>query len=467
MAMAQLFQLLIAKAGQYTGRVLKSTRRRSHSDQTGKAVMLSAAFLVTPSLVAHADAQQFGEAKTTPIPGLVLEAEPVSFESSGRSDMDAWRQDFSARAVADGRDATIVQDLLSRISPLAIYLGDEFTETRTDVSDQAEFRKPIWDYIEDAVTENRLRRGANEIERLRETFDEIEARYGVNREVLTAIWAMETSLGSYIGSFDAANTLANMAVEGRRRALAERELLALIKILERGDAGKTDLVSGWAGAMGQTQFMPSTFLSYAVDFDGDGQKNLWDSPADALASAANYLAASGYQADQPWGIEVIAPTSFNWALADGQSRRVSTWKQEGLSRINGKPFQVADGAFAELWLPAGARGPKYLLLKNFDVFKTYNRSDSYALSVGLLADGMIGVPGPIAMWPRDLGVLSQQDVMDLQAGLNGVGYDAGPVDGIAGRGTKSALRAFQADYGLLPDGYPTRAVLDYVLSASG
>ncbi|MEL6830559.1 MAG: peptidoglycan-binding protein, partial [Pseudomonadota bacterium] len=131
------------------------------------------------------------------------------------------------------------------------------------------------------------------------------------------------------------------------------------------------------------------------------------------------------------------------------------------------PFQIAEGAFAELWLPAGANGPKYLLLKNFEVFKTYNRSDSYALSVGLLADGMVGVPGPIGIWPRDLGLLSQQDIMDLQAGLNGLGYGAGPVDGIAGRGTKAALRAFQLDYGLLADGYPTQSVLDYVLSAAG
>lgn len=471
MAMAQLFQVLIAKRGQYTEHSPKSTRSRSlvRVFHPGRATSTIAIAMVSGLTAMGATAQTPANesSKPTPMPGLILEAETTLFASSGREDMDLWRDAFYDRAIADGRDPTIVEGLLSDIRPLSIYLGDEFTETATDVADQAEFRKPIWQYVGDAVTESRLTRGASELDELSETFDAIELRFGVDREVLTAIWAMETNLGSYIGSFEAANTLANMAVEGRRRGLAERELLALIKIVERGEASVQDLVSGWAGAMGQTQFMPSTFLSYAVDFDGDGRKDLWGSPADALASAANYLSASGYQIDQPWGIEVSAPRSFNWSLGDGQARRLSTWKSEGVSRINSKPFQVPDGAYAELWLPAGATGPKYLLLENFDVFKTYNRSDSYALSVGLLAEGMVGVPGPVAEWPRELGVLTQQEIMDLQAGLNDLGYDAGPVDGIAGRGTKAALRAFQLDYGLLADGYPTQSVLDYVLSAAG
>lgn len=471
MAMAQLFQMLIAKRGQYTEHSLKSTRTRSDNAgfrsfgirRFGAATFISVLFGASLSAQTADDLTS----KPTPMPGLILEAETSLFASTGRDDMDAWREEFYDRAVADGRDPTIVEGLLADIRPLSLYLGDEFTETKTDIADQAEFRKPIWQYVGDAVTESRLTRGMAELDDLSETFDAIELKFGVDREVLTAIWAMETNLGSYIGSFDAANTLANMAVEGRRRGLAERELLALIKIVERGEASVQDLVSGWAGAMGQTQFMPSTFLSYAVDFDGDGEKDLWGSPTDALASAANYLAESGYQIDQPWGIEVTAPRTFDWALGDGQARRLSTWKSEGIARINGKPFQIPDGAFAELWLPAGATGPKYLLLENFDVFKTYNRSDSYALSVGLLADGMVGVPGPITKWPRELGILTQQEVMDLQAGLNGLGFDAGPVDGIAGRGTKAALRAFQLEYGLLADGYPTQPMLDYVLSAAG
>ncbi len=277
---------------------------------------------------------------------------------------------------------------------------------------------------------------------------------------------METNLVSYIGTFDAANTLANMAVEGRRKRLGEGELLALMKLQERGDVTRAQLVSGWAGAMGQTQFMPSTFLAYAVDFDGDGKKDLWQSEADALASAANYLKASGYQKDRPWGVEVLVPSGFDWALADGQDRRLSTWLAQGLSPIGGGAFGAPDSAYAELWLPSGARGPKFLLFRNFEVFKTYNRSDAYAFSVGLLSDGLAGQDGPVALWPTDLRLLSRTEIRTLQARLNQLGFDAGPVDGIAGRGTKGALRRFQVAYQISPaDGFPTRQALDQVMQA--
>lgn len=386
------------------------------------------------------------------------------FSGSGNVDMDKWRLDFAQRAVATGRDADVVFATLSDISPLKLYLGDD-SENKTGVADQAEFAKPIWDYVSTAVTGSRKTRGQQKLSDLSATFDAIEARYGVDREALTAIWAMETNLGSYIGNFDAANTLSNMAVEGRRRSFAEGELLALMKLQERGKVDRDDLISGWAGAMGQTQFMPSTFLAYAVDFDGDGKKDLWNNEADALASAANYLSASGYRNNQPWGIEVLAPSAMDWSMADGQDRRLSTWRGQGLTPIRGGDFGVSDSTYAQLWLPAGATGPKYLLFKNFNVFKTYNRSDSYALSVGLLTDGMAGVDGPVAVWPTQLDLLSKADVKTLQAALNNLGFDAGPVDGIAGRGTKGALRRFQKARGIIPaDGYPTQQALQQVLA---
>lgn len=388
------------------------------------------------------------------------------FEASGNASMDAWRNDFAARAIAAGRNPEVVYGTLRSISPLDLYLGEDASVAKTDIADQAEFAKPIWDYVSSAVTESRKTRGAQRLRELIATFDRIEAAYGVDREAITAIWAMETNLGSYIGNFDAANTLANMAVEGRRQRLAENELIALMKLQERGDVSREDLVSGWAGAMGQTQFMPSTFLTYAVDFDGDGKKDLWNSPADALASAANYLRASGYQKDQPWGTEVLAPNDFDWSLADGEDRRLSTWLSYGISPINGDPFSAPETAYAEFWLPTGATGPKYLLFKNFDVFKAYNRSDSYAFSVGLLTDGVLGKSGPVAVWPTELELLTRRDVMVLQSNLNRLGFDAGDVDGIAGRGTKSALRRFQKANDFSPaDGYPTARALGQVLSA--
>lgn len=382
--------------------------------------------------------------------------------------MDAWRDDYAARSVVAGRDVAIIQATLTGLRPLDLYLSDDVSIAKVGVGDQAEFAKPIWDYVASAVTESRKTNGAQKLNDLRTTFDAIEATYGVDREAITAIWAMETNLGSYIGNYDAANTLANMAVEGRRRSFAEGELTALMKIQERGEASRDDLISGWAGAMGQTQFMPSTFLAHAVDFDGDGKKDLWGSVPDALASAANYLATSGYQSNQPWGIEVMARSGFDWALADGQDRRMSTWTSAGLFAISGQGFPVSESDYAELWLPAGATGPKYLLFKNFDVYKTYNRSDSYALAVGLLTDGVAGKDGPVGVWPIELGQLSNANVKTLQAKLNQLGYDAGPVDGIAGRGTKGALRRFQSAYNIEPaDGYPTQVALQQVIDAAG
>ena len=481
MAFAQTLELFSRKRGTYTGDPTESIMAyRAFC----KGIRLMSDFLLKRPLyglvasaalmTACASAPEMPDntpgigtpepSQPAPVPVTVPSIPP--FESSGHDPMDAWRDDFAARALAAGRDPVIVHDTLRSLSPLDLYLAEDVGIAKTDVADQAEFAKPIWDYVESAVTEGRRTRGQARLNDLAPIFDRIEAAYGVDREAVTAIWAMETNLGSYIGTFDAANTLANMAVEGRRQSFAERELIALMKMQERGDVSRDDLISGWAGAMGQTQFMPSTFLTYAVDFDGDGKKDLWKSEADALASAANYLKASGYQKDMPWGVELLAPPQFDWSLADGEDRRLSTWISYGLSPISGQPFAAPETAYAELWLPSGATGPKYLLFKNFNVYKTYNRSDSYALAVGLLTDAVGGQTGPVAAWPTDLPPLARRDVMILQDNLNRLGFDAGTVDGIAGRGTKGALRRFQKDRGITPaDGYPTRQALDQVLAA--
>ena len=383
------------------------------------------------------------------------------FTPTGNPDMDAWRQDFMARATSRGQNPALLYALLKDIRPLDIYLGPD---DRSEVANQAEFSKAIWDYLATAVTDNRLQTGQQNLAELGPVFDRLEQTYGVNREALSAIWGMETNFGGYMGDFSAANTLANMAVEGRRRSFAEGEILALAKIVENGYARLDQLGSGWAGAMGHTQFMPSTYLSYAQDYDGDGLANVWTSAPDALASAANYLSASGYRFDQPWGIEVLAPQGFDWGMADGNDRRLSTWIAEGLSPIRGGGFGVDASDYAELWLPAGATGPKYLLFRNFEVFKTYNRSNSYALAVGLLADGLAGQIGPVSSWPRDIERLSVDQVKQLQSALNQLGYEAGGVDGIAGSGTRAALRRFQQANGLVADGYPSRPALDAVMS---
>lgn len=395
-------------------------------------------------------------------PGAPPYSGPVGpFEPTGNAEMDAWRQDFVSRATAQGTNPALLYALLKDIRPLDIYLGPN---NQSEVANQAEFSKAIWEYLRTAVTDNRFETGRQKLAELAPVFDRIEATYGVNREVVSAIWAMETNFGGYMGDFSAANTLANMAVEGRRRRFAEGEILALVEIVEKGFARLDQLGSGWAGAMGHTQFMPSTYLAHAQDYDGDGLANVWSSSPDALASAANYLSVSGYRFDQPWGIEVLAPQGFDWSMADGNDRRLSSWKSAGLSPIRGGGFGVDDSDYAELWLPAGATGPKYLLFRNFDVFKTYNRSNSYAFAVGLLADGLAGQFGPVASWPTDIQRLTFDEVKQLQSALNQLGYNAGGVDGIVGSGTRGALRQFQQANGLVADGYPSRPALNEVLA---
>ncbi len=426
------------------------------------------------SMAAWLGACAAGPTPTPPPPApapegpTVPSVDPLApYQSSGHAGLDAWRIDFASRAAAQGRDPAVIRAVLEDLSPIDRFLNPTLSVAGTGIGDQAEFAEPIWVYLDKRVNGTRIERGREALAAETALFDSLEARHGVDRHVLAAIWGMETNYGGFIGSDDAANTLANMAVEGRRTRFAEGELIALMKVLESGLAERGELVSGWAGAMGQTQFMPSTYLAHAVDHDGDGRINVWQSKADALASAANYLAISGYRAGEPWGIEVIVPGGFDFGLADGQQRRVSTWQGLGLSPIRGGAFETGGAEFAELWLPAGATGPKYLLFKNFDVFKTYNRADSYALAVGVLANEVVGAGGPVTPWPRDITPLSVADIKTLQAGLNMLGHDAGAVDGIAGRGTRAALRRFQKAQGLPADGYPTPAMLDAVNAARG
>ena len=390
------------------------------------------------------------------------ETGPISYKSSGNKAMDDWRVDFSNRALAAGHDRAVVQSFLENIKPLDLYLGSDFTTAAVGIGDQAEFAKPIWDYLKVPLGNSRVSNGAAHLTNERDLFAAIEAKYGVDAEYVAAIWGMESSFGAVIGNFDGPNTLANMAVEGRRKSFAESELLTLMKIVERGDAHRSDLISGWAGAMGQTQFMPSTYFTYAQDFDGDGEKDIWKNEGDALASAANYLKQSGYSPGQPWGIEVLVPGGFDFSLADGNERRMDTWRTMGISPIAGGEFQTGGADYAELWLPAGATGPKYLIFNNFKVFKKYNNADSYAFAVGMSGDAFTGRKVPVAAWPTDIQPLTVAEIKILQAGLNARGFDAGVVDGIPGRKTRTALQGFQKSQGVVADGYPTKDMLALV-----
>ncbi|WP_233355240.1 lytic murein transglycosylase [Hirschia maritima] len=381
------------------------------------------------------------------------------FISSGNAKFDSWRTKFAQRAANAGHNVGIVHSVLQSVVPIEVIKAQAIGE------DQAEFVKPIWDYVASATHPNRVSFGKKKLTETSGLFNTIEARYAPPREILTSIWGMETSYGRILGSSDAVRQLATLAYTGRRTKFGENQLLSTFKLIEQGIVTRDQLKkSSWAGAFGQTQFMPSTFLAHGRDGDGDGRKDVWNSQADALASAGNYLEASGWKRGQPWALEVSLPPNVNYGLADGTKRKVEIWQALGLKIEGGRAANP--NLKAELFLPAGSYGPAFLLFDNFYVIKAYNNADSYALSVGLLADKLAGRPELTKAWPTHIKMLSKSQIKEMQAALNSMGYKAGPVDGIAGRGTRGALQSFQKDRNLMADGFPTTQMLSAVKSAA-
>ncbi|MEO9971871.1 MAG: lytic murein transglycosylase [Hyphomonadaceae bacterium] len=398
------------------------------------------------------------------VPAPVFSIPP--FETSGHQELDAWRVDFAQRAMSAGRNPMIVYEVLRDAKPLEAYLPANPENGSSGVSSQAEFAKPIWDYIRNAASASTIDTGATRVAQEQQLFNQIDARFGVDAEVVAAIWGIETSFGGYMGDFDGPETLINMATEGRRRDLAEAELLATMRMIEQGMVTREQLIAGWAGAMGHTQFMPSTYLQYAVDLSGGNQPDVWTSRADGLGSAANYMSELGYKHDLPWGLEVKLPEGFDLIYSDGRKLPVLQWQSLGLQTYSGQPIPVEAAENARLWLPSDASGPKYLLFSNFDIFLKYNRSTSYAYAVGLLADGIAGREGPQAPWPRHLDKVSVADMHQLQTDLNTLGYEAGVPDGIMGSRTRRGLQQFQSANGYVADGFPTRELVAAVAAAA-
>lgn len=328
---------------------------------------------------------------------------------------------------------------------------------------QPEFTRAPWQYLDNAVSAQRVAQGQEKLEQWRAPLDAAASRYGVPPEIVVAIWGMESNYGGNYGNTPTLSALATLGFDGRREAWARAELLAALKIIQAGDIDRAHMIGSWAGAMGQTQFMPSAFMSFAVDADGDGRRDIWGSMPDVIASTANYLARSGWQPGQPWGAEVRLPQEFDLGRADASVRQSSAqWEAEGVRSIDGRPLPpLAD---ATVFLPAGARGPAFLLGPNFRAILRYNNSTNYALAVGLLAQRVAGGPGVQTPWPRDQAPLSRSQVRELQEGLNAAGFDAGTPDGVMGPATRSAVRRFQQRLGLPADGYPTVELLDRLRS---
>jgi membrane-bound lytic murein transglycosylase B len=325
---------------------------------------------------------------------------------------------------------------------------------------QPEFTKSFWDYLDLLVSEERIAKGREVLATHRATFDAVEKAYGVDRHIVAAIWGIESKFGSAVGDRPVVRSTATLACIGRRQAYFRDEFLATLEILERGDVAPDRLKGSWAGAFGPTQFMPTSFKRYAVDFDGDGRRDVVDSIPDVIASTANNLRKDGWVSGQTWGYEVVVPKGFNYLLAD-RSRQLTLaqWERLGVRRVGNQPFaRPSDRAY--LLVPAGVRGPGFLMLNNFRVIMKYNPAEAYALAIGHLADRMRG-GGPIVQpWPRDERVLTRAEVYELQQLLVARGLNAGEPNGRFGAKSRGALRDYQARAGLIPDGFATVAVLE-------
>ncbi len=357
---------------------------------------------------------------------------------------DAWAAEFYDRALQAGVTRSVLEREMKGLTPDPKIASLD--------SRQPEFSQPISKYIAGALTEGAVAMGQRKRAELG-GLSAIEARYGVPREILLGIWSRESAFGAIQGSNDVIRSLATLAAQGRRRAWAEGELIAALKIIQTGEFPRQRLRGSWAGAMGQTQFIPTSFASMAVDADGDGKRDIWTSELDALASAANLLVKGGWRPGESWAREVTAPAGFDFSLTEGPRETPAWWAERGVQRADGLPWNTADqAAQAQLVAPAGAQGPLFLLFPNHFAIRKYNNSVAYALAVGLLADRISGA-GPLARaWPEET-PLSLADRMTAQRALAALGFDPGKPDGVVGLGTRTALRNWQKSRGLLADGY--------------
>ncbi|MCP1675377.1 membrane-bound lytic murein transglycosylase B [Natronocella acetinitrilica] len=325
---------------------------------------------------------------------------------------------------------------------------------------QPEFVQTFWQYYAARVSDTRLETGRERLEEYRPLLERVHADYGVRPEYLVSLWGLETNFGSHFGSMPVLDSLGTLACDPRRARFFGEQLMAALRLIDAGHMAPEQMRGSWAGAMGHMQFMPATFERHAVDATGDGRSDPWQNLEDALATGANYLRNMGWRDGERWGREVSLPDDFDYGLADIGSRRpLAEWADLGVRRVDGGALPQADMEAAML-LPAGHRGPAFLVYHNFHVIMRWNTSTSYALAVGLLADQLSGQPGLQTSEPADSDPLRRDDVEELQQRLADQGFDPGPVDGILGRQTRAAVRAFQRANDLPADGYPDPRLLE-------
>ena len=391
---------------------------------------------------APSPSQRSGGGMAEPEPQPVQAADP-GFQS--------WIAGFRGRALAQGIRADVFD---------AAFRGVRFdAEVIERDRNQSEFTKTIWDYLDSAASETRISNGRDALRRHGPLLQAIEERFGVDKEVVAAVWGLESAYGTFRGEKDVIQSLATLAADSRRGRFFEGQLVAALRILQAGDVSPRAMTGSWAGAMGHTQFIPTSYLDYAVDATGDGRRDIWsDDPTDALASTAAYLSRFGWTKGQPWGVEVRLPQGFDYAQARRDLERLpSEWARAGVVGADGRA--VPDHGRASVLLPAGAQGAAFLIFDNFAVLERYNTADAYVIGVGHLSDRLRG-GGPIRSdWPRGDRALTGPERRELQQRLSAAGFDTSGVDGKIGPLTIEAVRAYQRSLGLAPDGYASLQVL--------
>ncbi|WP_214472003.1 lytic murein transglycosylase [Mesorhizobium sp. dw_380] len=382
---------------------------------------------------------------------LLVPAGPAFADAGFRQ----WVASFRATAVAGGVSGSVYDQAFRGINePDPVVLD----KART----QPEFTAPAWDYFDNRVHDQSVAVGQQMAKKWKPWLDRIEARFGVDRYILLAIWSMESNYGEILKRDDimrnVVRSLATLAYgDPKRSKYARTQLVAALKILQTGDIDESHLMGSWAGAMGQTQFIPTSYQHYAVDMDGNGKRDIWNSIPDALATSANLLKKNGWQAGKTWGYEVAIPAG----KLPGGSKTLAQWQALGVVRASGKPFK-SPADKATLKVPDGRGGPAFLMIRNFSVIKAYNNADKYALAVGLLADEIAGGSGLVQDWNRPFTKLTFEERQELQKRLSQHGLYDGKADGKIGDGSKSAIMAYQAKVGLTQDGYPSMEVLKWL-----
>ena len=395
------------------------------------------------------------KARWQTVPALGLATLLISLPAQGQeqlseSDFAQCKQRLQERAINAGVSAPVARDVMAQ----AEYLERVIELDRR----QPEFTTTFGDYLNRRVNADRIAKGRKLLREHRGLLNEVTEKTGVPAPYLVAFWGLETNYGSYFGKMQVPSSLATLACDPRRSEFFSQQLIAALRIIDEGAISADQMEGSWAGAMGHVQFMPTVFLRHAVDADGDGRRDLWNSLPDAMLSAGRFLESMGWDGEYRWGREVLLPDNFDYSLADGRRLPLDDWREMGVTDVWGHPVPE-EPIDAAMVVPSGHEGPAFLVYNNFRVTMGWNRSEFYAIAVGHLADRVAGAGGLHTPPPEDQPSLSRDQILQLQQALNQKGFSSGEPDGILGSNTRNAIRRYQSAQDMIADGFPSREVL--------